>query len=251
MHRSDQSKIKRQLDIYYSKRPQESANIAGYLRNFPSSELFVDDEDNISFVAVRDGGRILTDMLSDSYIPFLKKLLISGSNVTFSGVELGLGDKILQYCAGRVIWRNPCYLYYFPDNYANAIAPKAGRLGDIDICHAGLIDRHYNYRGEGSLQDIQECIQNRPGSAVYIDNQPVSWALLHRDDTMGFLYTLPNYRHNGCAYAIMADLINKTIASKRLPFAHIVHGNTASVKLTEKSGLKFSHDVVWFGIEIN
>lgn len=249
MYRADLNKIGRQLEIYYSKRPLKSANIAGYLRNFPASELFVDDEDNISFVAVRDGNRILTDMLSDSYIPLLKGLLTSGGSFTFAGVELELADKIIQRLGGRVVWRNPCYLYYYPCNTAEPATLAEGRLAAIDIRCAELIDKHYTYRGQGSLEDIRECIQNRPSSAVYIDNMPVSWALLHRDDTMGILYTLPSFRHKGYAYVVMADLISKTLASGRLPFAHIVYGNTASVKLSEKSGLKYSHDIAWLGLE--
>lgn len=246
MYRADLHKITEQLETYFCKRRYQSANIAGYLRNFPTSELFVNDEKVISFIAVRDDDCILTDMVLDSFLPLLGGLLTAGGQFTFAGTDITLADKIIQRYAARVLWRNPCYLYYCPTNVDEIAVPPGCKIDDIDIRYAGLIDENYTYRWEGSLEDIRECLLNRPASAVFVDGEPVSWALLHRDGTMGIMFTLPLYRRKGYADAVMANLVNKTIASRRLPFAHIVHGNTASVGLATKTGFKYSHDVAWF-----
>ena len=106
---------------------------------------------------------------------------------------------------------------------------------------------HYH----AALSDVEECIANRPSSAVYIDGAPVCWCLLHLEKSLGMLYTEPQHRHKGYALEVMTSLCNKVIALGDIPYAYIVQDNVASANLAAKYNLVKVKQADYFEIDLN
>lgn len=98
-------------------------------------------------------------------------------------------------------------------------------------------------------EEVVKAINTRLSCAVYEDGQPVCWCIVHEDDSMGMLYTLPEYRHRGLALDVMTDMVRQMSKRGAISFGHIVKGNEASVALAKKYNLVFYRDCVWTGIK--
>lgn len=96
-------------------------------------------------------------------------------------------------------------------------------------------------------EEIEECLDNRLSSAIYIDGKPVCWALLHKEYSLGMLYTVEQYRNRGLALQVISHLCNQVIAQGMTPYAYINKGNVASENLAPKYNLNYQCDVYWCG----
>lgn len=100
-----------------------------------------------------------------------------------------------------------------------------------------------------SQEEVVTAIETRLSSAVYIENQPVCWCILHDDNSMGMLYTMPEYRHKGLALDVMTDIVRKIHAQGEVPFGHIISDNVASINLAKKYNLDYYRDCIWANFE--
>jgi predicted GNAT family acetyltransferase len=98
------------------------------------------------------------------------------------------------------------------------------------------------------LTYIKDNLINRPSSFYRVDNEPVAWVMLHRDNSVGIMYTKEAYRGKGLAYQLSMDILDQVISSNNIPFIHINIGNDASYNLAAKCGFKRYKEVFWFGI---
>lgn len=168
----------------------------------------------------------------------------SGELLSFSGVEHGLAQKVQQYIDLQRV--SVCDAFFYPSKKlpvydgpykAVAIDPK-----DIET-----INSFYTYRGDFSLAQITEEVTNRDTSAVYVDGQIASWALIHFDNSMGTMFTLPEYRKMGLAVAVTERLVRCLLQKDILPFVHIDVTNTASLGLAAKNKLQHFGQYDFFG----
>ena len=106
---------------------------------------------------------------------------------------------------------------------------------EMDAAYAQRVSDGTHYHA--AIADVEDCIANRPSSAVYIDGAPVCWCLVHLEKSLGMLYTEPQHRHKGYALEVMTSLANKVIALGDVPYAYIVQDNVASANLAAKYNL--------------
>ena len=123
-------------------------------------------------------------------------------------------------------------------------------------CDVRAMDAKYAQRvSDGThyhapISDVEECIANRPSSAVYVDGEPVCWCLLHLEKSLGMLYTEPVHRHKGYALEVMTSLVNKVIALGDVPYAYIVQDNVPSANLAAKYNLVKVKQADYFEINL-
>ncbi len=82
-----------------------------------------------------------------------------------------------------------------------------------------------------------------------MNGEAVAWVLLHRDNSMGIMYTKKEFRGKNIAYQLSTDIIKKVIAKGQIPFIHIGTENTASFKLASKCGFIRCKEIYWFGVK--
>ena len=119
----------------------------------------------------------------------------------------------------------------------------------MDAAYAQKVSDGTHYHA--TLTDIKECIAHRPSAAVYVDNVPVCWCLLHLEKSLGMLYTEPEYRNRGYALEVMTTLCNKVIELGDVPYAYIVQGNTASANLATKYNLTRIKQADYFEVKLD
>ena len=121
-----------------------------------------------------------------------------------------------------------------------------GDLRPMALEYAHLVAQGTAY---ASVEDVVELLNMHPSSALYVDDKPVCWCLLHLEKSLGMLYTLPEHRKKGYALEVMTHLTNQVIANGDVPYATIVKGNVASENLALKYQLEYVCDVDYVSID--
>lgn len=135
--------------------------------------------------------------------------------------QSGLNEAIMSLAAGKMVKvkRTQCILYMMPET-AKKLVPflledtesldhKSGRpraidqemfkLSSLDITHAPLVDKFWQFGGsEKSQRFIERCIQIFPSSCLLgPEGTPVSWALMDQTGEIRMAGTVPDYRAQG------------------------------------------------------
>lgn len=163
--------------------------------------------------------------------------------VELCGVEPFVTDCVKRNYA--LLWETNCDLYVWNCEPLPYVCKQ--KIHPISAKYAQMISDGTHYHAP--IDEIEECITRHPSSAVYIDGQPVCWCLLHLEKSLGMLYTLPEYRHNGYALEVMTSLCNKVIAQGDIPYAYIVCDNVASKNLAAKYNLQYVKRADYFEID--
>lgn len=214
-------------------------NVLGILRN-TDIKVMVDDLENPKSFWMKDHYFNFLYSHDDQFIAEFSEA-VNEDDFGFSGTI----DEVFNYFNEHdmIHWKNTCSQYHYEGNTFD-VEP----LDSLTIEDAEYVDKHYEYNNDHSLEKIKDAILNRPSSCLRIDGVLVSFVLLHDDDSIGYMFTLPEHRGKGYAYMLTKDILNKTIASGRLPYIQIVKGNTKSEQLAEKAGFVKHGEVHWFGV---
>ena len=239
------TKLSEAIMEYLNNNKIVNLNIIGVLENEPEAEIYVNNEESPNIVLVRHEyfNYIYTedDVLLDEALETLFKDNFYG----FSGVYRPLAEKIRKrYC---VTWESRCTLYYLPEENLHLSLIK-NPVKAIDLEDAKVVDEFYTYRHPESFEIIKKDILNRPSSAVYVNDDIASWVLVHKDNSMGIMYTREEYRKMGYAIDVSIDLASKIINMGKTPFLQIVKGNTMSPNLAAKCNFIEHGYADWFGI---
>jgi len=229
---SDKSTIKLVNDF-------QALNIRGIIKN-TDYEVFTDNPQSPRGIWIKDAyfNFLYTrdqDFLDDFY------QTMTDDFFGFSGTTIEVYDYFKQ--REVIQWKNTCNQYHYPGDKFD-VPP----LDSLQLADAEYVDNHYEYQNDDSLGKIKEAILKRPTSCIRIEGVLVSFVLLHDDDSIGYMYTLPDYRGKGYAYQLTMDIINKTLDSGRLPYIQIVLGNHKSQQLALKAGFVHHGSVEWFGV---
>lgn len=215
----------------------KALNMKGIISH-TKKEVWTDDDCQSYWV--KDG---YFNYVYSNNIPFIQEchLLMNNEYYAFSGTT----DTVLNYFASHEIihWKNTCGQYHYDGEPFDIEA-----LDSLTIQDAEYVNEHYEYKNDRSLAQIKDGIKNKPSSCLRVDGHLVSFVLLHEDDSIGYMYTLPAYRGRGYAFLLTQDIVNKTLKSGRIPYIQIVKGNTKSEQLALKAGFKKHGDVHWFGV---
>jgi hypothetical protein len=222
-------------------------NIKGIIQNIKECDIYVNDIKNIRGVLLNRGyfNYIYTEnkgFIEDIKINFIKK-----GEYGFSGVRADIAEEIKK--GYNLNWENNCNLYYYPDLSIDTSRIQ-GSPKDLKPENAKEVDDYYTYRGDFSINEIENDILNRPSSCIYEGNDLASWVLTHEDNSMGIMYTKEKYRGKNYALYVSLDLTDKILKRGNIPYLHIVESNKMSPGLAVKTGFKKYGEVSWFGIEV-
>lgn len=168
----------------------------------------------------------------------------------FCGIPLLWANWVMESLPDYELnWEESCALYYMPiESYENFLQKPL--RDSLKIKDLEKVNDHYTYKEEGSDLYLKKCIEKNPSSVIREGNEPVSWALMREDGSLGVMYTLESHRKKGYAVEVSYDLIHKVIQEELQPYLHIRVENEASRKLAEKLGFKYWGDVLWFGLKL-
>ena len=232
--------IDRRDDKYKHFEGYDSLNIKGVLTN-TDYKTYVDDLEHPTGIWIKDR---YFNFLYTNTINFIE-LFDQTIKEDYFGFA-GTNELVLDYYTSNELiqWKNTCDQYH----YSKEKFTDVMELESLTLSDATYVNDNYEYKNSNSLAKIEEAIRNRPSSCLRIDGKIVSFVLLHDDDSIGYMYTLPEYRGKGYAYKLAKDIINKTLDTGRLPYIQIVQGNDKSKQLALKLGFEKHGEVHWFGV---
>ncbi|RKD32571.1 GNAT family N-acetyltransferase [Thermohalobacter berrensis] len=220
-------------------------NSLGRLKYNNDWELFVDDKKKpSSFLIKHNYWNTLFSNDKETIVEMAKNLR---GEQGFSGILKKYYQIIKKY--KNIEWEEHCFLYYLDEKNIDTSRIKHD-VKELKLEDAEIVNKYYTYKSEHSLEYIKRCIEERPTSAIYDENgNPISWAVVREDGSMGIMYTKKEHRGKGLALSITLDLAKKVIQSNFIPYVHIVVDNTPSLALVESAGFKKYGEVVWFGVK--
>ncbi len=107
----------------------------------------------------------------------------------------------------------------------------------LDISDMPFILENYHHPGANE-KHIRERLDEYMVGA-FVDGKCAGFAGIHEEGAIGLLEVLPNYRRRGIAEFVETHVINWCIQNSRLPYCHVMPGNTASIALQKKLKLTF------------
>lgn len=242
--------------IEYLKKEDEIANlnIIGALQNINKTifnnseddlEIYVDQLNSPNWIIVKEYSYWHYIYVKNyDYVHYLKKEYFD--KLSEYGVD-ACDEKVYEILSNdrKLDWIENCILLYVDDevNYINKIQIESGMISD-----AKEINDYYTFKDECSLEFIKDNLKNRPSSVYRINGILIAWVLLHRDDSIGIMYTKKEYRGQNIAYELSMNVLKKVIKSGRIPFIHVAKENEHSLLLAKKCGFKIKKLVIWFGI---
>ena len=227
--------------ITANKHDKRFLNVHGLIKNGQNVRLYTDGKGSVALVENNRTVCFVTENLS-----FVDEVIASLSGeITFCGIS----NEILQHLQTNypLTWVTKCSLYAYNGQSFDAITVADVETKPMDVQFWQLVSDGTHYHAD--YQDIAECLANRVSSAVYVDNKPVCWCLMHHENSLGMLYTLPEHRRKGYALAVMVDICKKIVANGECPYGYIVKGNTASEQLAGQYNLQYFFDANWCGME--
>ena len=213
----------------------------GYITAMPNVELYQKGD---SFATVVHNGKFYECTIASDDLNFVDEFVGSFSNC-YAEFRM-ITPKVANYLATKYkfAYRVTCGLYVWNGQPLPYQCKGDLRPMSVDFAHLAASGTSY-----ASVDDVVELLNMHPSSALYVDDKPVCWCLLHLEKSLGMLYTLPEYRKRGYALEVMTHLTNQVIANGDIPYATIVKGNVASENLALKYQLEYVCDVDYVAID--
>lgn len=224
-------------------------NTLGRMKHNKDIEIYVDDVENPRGFVLKHAYWAIPYSRDREILNKILKTFPFGDHVGFCGLPMDLADTIRETLVDYELeWEEHCYLYYLPEENKDKIQVEES-LGSLQPKDVDVINHYYTYQEEGSREYLLDCITNRPSSVIRDEKgNPVSWALVREDNSMGVMYTIEEYRKKGLAKKITMDLLKKVIDQGSIPYNHIVVTNTASQNLAKEMGFQRWGKILWFGL---
>lgn len=165
--------------------------------------------------------------------------------VKFCGVSPFVTDYLQAKYAFE--WTTHCDLYVWNGKPLNLSVIDC-EIRPLDKSYAQQVSDGTPYHAD--VEDVCMCLTRHPSAAAYVDGKAVCWCLLHLEGSLGMLYTLPQYRHQGYALKVMTAITRMVIDAGNVPFAYIISDNTASKNLALKYNLYNACPADYFAIDL-
>jgi len=212
-------------------------------------EIFVDNIENPRGFVLKHVNWAIPYSKDEGILNKILKTFPFPDSVGFCGLPEELASKVRETLTDyQLEWDENCYLYYLPEENKGKL-PLETPLPSLKPADVDLVNHYYTYKEEGSREYLLDCIVNRPSSVIHNEKgEPVSWALVREDNSMGVMFTVEEYRKKGLAKKITMDLIKKVVDQGSIPYVHIVDTNTTSQNLAKEMGFVHWGKIQWFGL---
>lgn len=245
--------MERSNDVYIRKmiesHPVETLHIKGRLAN-GGGKIYLDSSRYPGFFLLEHEAWYAPFALSETALLQGLNGHDMGEKADFCGLPMALAQGIIKGLEGyRIDWEEQCALYHLPKEKWGPYMKNHVLLDSLTAEDLGVVYDYYAYKDEDGPDYLLACIRKGPSSVIRNDEgQPISWALMREDGSLGVMYTLEDKRKQGLAKEVAKDLIKKVVALGCDPYVHIVVGNTASRQLAQSLGMIYGGDVLWFGM---
>jgi ribosomal protein S18 acetylase RimI-like enzyme len=215
----------------------------------PDLHLFVDNPEEPRGVIVNEGGYFWHAYSPDKNLSLgmLDGLPWGDREFGFAGIPEYQAQHLRR--RRQVVWENPCYLYVLtePEKFSGEIVAEIEELTPDCVQLVSDVWPHGGH-GDGRLTYLHDCIKKGPTAAIYQDDRPIAFALVHSDGSMGILHTEPEFREQGWGRLVSTALVRKLLDLDQPVFCYILRDNLASINLTESMGLTRIAEVSWMGV---
>ena len=158
---------------------------------------------------------------------------------------------LLHNCAESVqFWRDEygleivdtCYQSVYTQHNALPISHK-----DIRQYPLEELDYANDHYGNGTHKEyLRERILTGEFFAAYDQDKIVGFCGIHSGGSLGLLYVDEEYRRGNIGSSLASFLVNTALDRGGIPYAHIVVGNEASLKMQQKMGLYMANcEIYW------
>jgi len=144
----------------------------------------------------------------------------------------------------EVTWKNLCWLYYLPE-YVVLPERLPHEIRHLRPEDAPLVNEHWPH-GD-SEEYVGWRIECGETAAIFENGRPVSWAMTHGDEEMGFMTTRPEARRRGYARSVTYGLVKEIRARDRIPYLYTIQENEPPQRLAESVGFVRHGPYHWFG----
>ncbi len=213
----------------------------GYLTAMPNVHLY---QSGNSYATAVHNGRFYECTIASDDLSFVDQFV--GSFKDCYAEFRMITPKVANYLQTKYKfgYRTTCGLFVW--NGKPLTYQCQGDLRPMSTDYAHLVANGTDY---ASVADVVELLTMHPSSALYVDDKPVCWCLLHLEKSLGMLYTLPEHRKKGYALEVMTHLTNQVIEMGDIPYATIIKGNVPSENLALKYQLEYVCDVDYISID--
>ncbi|MCL2575529.1 MAG: GNAT family N-acetyltransferase [Defluviitaleaceae bacterium] len=230
-------------------------NILSYLEYDKNAEIltFSGDVERGIIVAQKiyaDDADFMIATIDEEFLRTFWEYLPNG-DCFFTGVAKSYYDAFISVSGTVPTSQNLCKVYTYNGGgvfkFIDSLEYEDDVLNDKD---ADIVHEFYPYQHEESFAQIRRNIAEFDTSCIRIDDELVSWCLMHEDGSLGPFYTKEAHRRKGLGELVSARLIQKLVKKDKTPFVHIVYDNTNPLALVEKhSEMEYTHDCVWFTVK--
>ncbi|HPG92187.1 MAG TPA: GNAT family N-acetyltransferase [Clostridia bacterium] len=199
--------------------------------NYP---VYVDDIQNIGCVVIEyqkkyDYGVFGMDekALTEAYEQFL----------THKKVWIAAGDtRVFEiYKKYGFVYEEICNIYEYTGE-TQILENCPYKMRTVKVKNYKIVKSKYAY--PVTLKEIAYCGKKYPTSAIYDGDKLVCWCMVHRNGSLGPIYTLPEYRGKNLAVYVTNDIVKKILQKNMRPYLLIIVGNTSSENLSKKVGFR-------------
>jgi 8-oxo-dGTP diphosphatase len=234
----DLNKLKAALD----KDRQRNISILGFIENYPPQSVF----QYRSSYAVIGKSDYHWVYLSGSNKYELEELLINiPAHINhFASLEEWMVPIVTNH--KRTKWKLSTIRYILPEEIEIQGISKKVKL--LDESYAEYIYLNSKYKEFTSLPYIKERIEIGPAIGIIENNQLISWALTHDDNSLGFLHVMPECRNKGYAVNVLKALIYHKRKSLAPVYANIEPHNSSAINLVTKLGFRPDQKIYWLEV---
>ena len=149
----------------------------------------------------------------------------------------------------EILWVSRCWLWHLPPG-ALQKPPVLHRTRPLRPEDAPLVNRHWEHGGDTeSEQYLLGLIEDHPSAAVFEEERPVAWSLVHWDGAMGPCFTLPEARGRGYATTIAWELSRLLLEGSQIPYLYTLQENLPPQRLAQRMGFRQGCAAHWFGAQ--
>ncbi|XP_077998214.1 glycine N-acyltransferase-like [Glandiceps talaboti] len=159
-------------------------------------------------------------------------------------------NKILLKCLNTPEYLGGAHIYTLNDRErAIAIAerplPEGFTFGSLKREHDSILLSKWHYPlPPPAVEDYAKTIEYLPNLAIYNERgEVVSWAVVKAFGDIGHTHTVPEYRKQGFASMITANLAKRRIEDGNLPYVAVRNYYEVSIKAHEKLGFATREDL--------
>ncbi|WP_192930225.1 GNAT family N-acetyltransferase [Alkaliphilus pronyensis] len=225
-------------------------NTIGRMKSSKEIQIYVDSLKTPKGFVLKDGYWVIPYSKDENLIKTMLDNIELPNEVGFCGIHRKTADFVIENLKNYELdWHEECDLFYLPQRlylkYNSSTELSSLQESDVDI-----VNHYYTYKDEDSRNYLLDCIRNRPSSKLTDSNgNPISWALVREDYSLGVMYTISEHRKKGLAKIVTSDLVHKTIKNGTIPYLHIRSENTASKNLAKEMDFVFWDEILWFGLK--